>query len=86
MEAYDTSFAKSKVPFASFLATFRGRSFKPALVVLHKNFHMGLLGDDHIDHQTLKPGPKHCCRVPSFKAGGKKEFPGPEKMLRLGIA
>ena len=34
--AYDTSFAKSKVPFTSTIATFRGRSFKPAVVVLYK--------------------------------------------------
>ena len=47
--AYDTSFAKSKVPFASTIATFRGRSFKPAVVVLYKHFHMGFLGDAHID-------------------------------------
>ena len=46
--AYDTSFAKSKVPFASTIATFRRRSFKPAVVVLHKNFHMRFSGDAHI--------------------------------------
>ena len=39
--AYDTSLAKSKVPFASTIATFHGRSFKPDVVVLYKNFHMG---------------------------------------------
>ena len=43
--AYDTSFAKSKVPFASTIATFRGRSFEPAVVVLHKNFQIGFSGD-----------------------------------------
>ena len=46
--AYDTSFTKSKVPFASTIATFRGRSFKPAVVVLYKNFHMGFSSDAHI--------------------------------------
>ena len=46
--AYDTSFAKSKVPFASTIATFRGRSFEPAVVVLYKNFHMGFSGDAHL--------------------------------------
>ena len=46
--AYDASFAKSKVPFASTVATFRGRSFEPAVVVLHKSFHMGFSGDAHM--------------------------------------
>ena len=35
-KVYDTSFAKSKVPFASTIATFRGRTFKPDAVVLYK--------------------------------------------------
>ena len=46
--AYDTSFAKSIFPFASTIATFRGRSFKPAVVVVYKNFHMGFSGDAHM--------------------------------------
>ena len=46
--AYDTSFTKSKVPFASTVATFRGRSFQPAVVVLFKDFHMGFSGEAHI--------------------------------------
>ena len=43
--AYDASFAKSKILFASTIATFRGRSCKPAVAVLCKNFHMGFSGD-----------------------------------------
>ena len=46
--AYDTSFAKSIVSFASTIATFRGRSFKPAVVVVYKSFHMRFSGDAHI--------------------------------------
>ena len=49
--AYDTSFAKSIVPFASTIATFRGRSFEPAVVVLYENFHMGISGDAQIELQ-----------------------------------
>ena len=45
--AYHT-FAKFKVPFASIMATLRGRSFKPAVDVLHKNIHMMFSGDAHI--------------------------------------
>ena len=46
--AYNTSFAKSKVPFASTIATFRGRSFKSAVVVSYNNFHMGFSGDAQV--------------------------------------
>ena len=46
--ADDTPFAKSKVPFARTIATFRGRSFKPSVVVLYKNALMGFSGDAHI--------------------------------------
>ena len=46
--ADDTSFAKSKVPFASTIATFHARSLEPAMVVLFKNFHMGFSGDAQI--------------------------------------
>ena len=46
--AYDTPFVKSKVPFARTIATFRGRSFKPSVVVLYNNAFMGLSGDAHV--------------------------------------
>ena len=46
--AYDTPFAKSKVPFARTIATFRRRSFKPSVVVLYTNAFMGFSGDAHI--------------------------------------
>ena len=52
--AYDTSFSKSKAPFASTIATFRGRSFKPAVVVLYKIFHMGFSGDAHMGIKEKK--------------------------------
>ena len=47
--AYDTPFARSKVPFARTIATFRGRSFKPSVVVLYKNAFMGFSGDAYIN-------------------------------------
>ena len=50
--AYDTSFAKSKVPFARTIATFSGRSFKLSVVVLYKNAFMGFSGDAHIKDYT----------------------------------
>ena len=46
--AYDTAFAKSKAPLASTTATFPGRSFQPAVVVLYRNFHMGFSCDVHV--------------------------------------
>ena len=46
--AYDAPFAKSKVPFARTIATFRERSFKPSVVVLYKDAFMGFSGDAHI--------------------------------------
>ena len=56
--AYDTPFVKSKVPFACTIATFRGRSFKPAVVVLCKNAFMGFSGDAHLEFQ-VQAVPEH---------------------------
>ena len=46
--AYDNSFAKSKFPFASTIATFRGRPSKPAVIVLYENIHKEFSDDANI--------------------------------------
>ena len=50
--AYDASLAKSKVPFASTIATFRRRSFKPVVVVYIKTFHTGFSADAQVENRA----------------------------------
>ena len=45
--AYDTSFVKSKLPFANSIATFRRRTSKPAMVVLYENVPKEFSDDAH---------------------------------------